>query len=96
MAVPGSGVRVDVLRLSNVRVRVAPKRIEDTAREGDFDAIVSSDDTMLSMSGGVSQAILAAAGQQVAREAAAVVPLRVGISPSPHPGLCPFAAFSTR
>lgn len=41
-------------------------------------AIVSSDDHMLSMSGGVSRAILKAAGNSIALEAAKKVPARLG------------------
>jgi O-acetyl-ADP-ribose deacetylase (regulator of RNase III) len=56
---------------------VVSSRFAETLAER-IDAIVSSDDTMLSMSGGVSQAILRRAGPRLAEEARRLVPLKVG------------------
>jgi O-acetyl-ADP-ribose deacetylase (regulator of RNase III) len=59
-------------------VHVSPRRLEALARDGTVDAVVSSDDTELSMGGGVSAALLAAAGSEVREEAARLAPLTVG------------------
>jgi hypothetical protein len=48
------------LTLSGVDVAVIADPIEVAVQRGGFDALVSSDDTQLSMAGGVSRAILAA------------------------------------
>jgi O-acetyl-ADP-ribose deacetylase (regulator of RNase III) len=66
------------LSINSVAVAVVAERIETLVRKGGFDALVSSDDTRLSMGGGVSGAILSAAGAALRDEAQKVVPLRLG------------------
>src|SRR3954469_11459748 len=68
----------DVLLVNGVSVAVSRHPIELLVRSGGIDALVSSDDTHLSMSGGVSRAIRLAAGDRIVEEAQALVPLRVG------------------
>ena len=67
-----------VLVLNGVSIAITGDRIERAVARGGFDALVSSDDTQLSMGGGVSRAILIAAGSGIVSEAQALVPLRVG------------------
>jgi O-acetyl-ADP-ribose deacetylase (regulator of RNase III) len=69
--------RLDV-RLNRTHVTVLRSRIEDVLRTFRLDAVVSSDDTRLSMSGGVSAAIRKLAGPELVQEAQGLVPLRVG------------------
>jgi O-acetyl-ADP-ribose deacetylase (regulator of RNase III) len=69
---------VAALSIGRVQVVVTASRIETAARDGKFDALVSSDDTSLSMSGGVSKAILDAAGPTLKQEANRLLPVRVG------------------
>jgi O-acetyl-ADP-ribose deacetylase (regulator of RNase III) len=67
-----------VLAIQKVRVIVGPWRVEALARQRTVEAIVSSDDTLFSMSGGVSKAILHAAGSIVQDEAKRLLPVHVG------------------
>ena len=78
MSISPESSQSTLLSLGGVRVSVTSRRIEDEARAESYDAVVSSDDTHLSMGGGVSQAILKIAGASVAREATSLVPLNVG------------------
>lgn len=66
------------LRINGVAVIVVSNRIEDLVRAGGYDALVSSDDTRLTMCGGVSAAILSAAGPAIRDEVSKIVPLRLG------------------
>lgn len=66
------------IRLRHVLVVVDKRRIEEFASDRTVDAIVSSDDTSLSMSGGVSKAILEAAGSVLKEQARGALPLRMG------------------
>src|ERR1700723_2230900 len=56
------------------RIRIVSGNIVDVVA----DAIVSSDDNYLTMGGGVSMAIRAAAGEEVYREARRLVPVPIG------------------
>jgi O-acetyl-ADP-ribose deacetylase (regulator of RNase III) len=67
-----------LVSVGGVRVLVNSDRVEAAVLRGGFDALVSSDDTSLSMGGGVSKAILSAAGSSIAEEAAHLTPLTVG------------------
>jgi O-acetyl-ADP-ribose deacetylase (regulator of RNase III) len=66
------------LILNDVRVSIVVNRIEWLVLAGGFDAVVSSDDAQLSMGGGVSGAILSAAGGTVTEESKRLSPLKVG------------------
>jgi serine/threonine-protein kinase len=67
-----------VLRIAPIEVRLTAKPLEEIVRTTHFDAIVSSDDSRLSMSGGVSAIIGRLAGAAVRDEVASRLPLRVG------------------
>ena len=69
---------IHLVRINNVRVVLSSAPIEALAAAGGFDALVSSDDTGLSMGGGVSRAIRLAAGEVIAEEARRLGPLKVG------------------
>ena len=71
-------VRGEVIdfKLGPIRVVVSPKPIEALPQV--LDALVSSDDTHLSMGGGVSAAILKAAGPELKRDAQQLLPVSVG------------------
>jgi O-acetyl-ADP-ribose deacetylase (regulator of RNase III) len=66
------------LRINDVSVVISSEPIEGIARAGGLDALVSSDDTRLSMGGGVSAAIRIAGGELIAQEARKLAPVRVG------------------
>ena len=66
------------LRVNDVSVVISDEPIEAIARAGGLDALVSSDDTRLSMGGGVSGAIRIAGGEVIAQEARKLAPVRVG------------------
>ena len=66
------------LRINDVSVVISSEPIEGIARAGGLDALVSSDDTRLSMGGGVSAAIRTAGGELIAQEARKLAPVRVG------------------
>jgi O-acetyl-ADP-ribose deacetylase (regulator of RNase III) len=65
-------------RVGPIEVHVRPDRLETIIRTGNLDAVVSSDDSTLSMSGGVSAAIAALAGTAIRNEVASHLPLPVG------------------
>ena len=78
---PSHGVNlggIHQLRINNVSVILSSARIQELAHAGGFDALVSSDDIHLSMSGGVSRAIRIAGGDAIADEARRLAPLKVG------------------
>jgi O-acetyl-ADP-ribose deacetylase (regulator of RNase III) len=66
------------LFINGVSVGVSEQPIETLVQAQRVDALVSSDDTHLSMGGGVSRAIRLAAGEQIVEEARALTPLSVG------------------
>jgi O-acetyl-ADP-ribose deacetylase (regulator of RNase III) len=66
------------LRINNVGVLISSVPIEKLVRFIGFDALVSSDNTQLSMQGGVSRAIRIAGGEAIAKEARRLAPLKVG------------------
>jgi O-acetyl-ADP-ribose deacetylase (regulator of RNase III) len=68
----------DAIVINGVSVTVSSLPIETVVRADRWDALVSSDDTLLSMSGGVSLAIRNAGGPTIATEAKKLVPLAVG------------------
>src|ERR1700730_17966352 len=66
------------LSIGQIEVVVVPSRIEEVASGGHLDALVSSDDNSLSMSGGVSKAILDSAGPTLKEHANRLLPVRIG------------------
>jgi O-acetyl-ADP-ribose deacetylase (regulator of RNase III) len=64
--------------LGSVVVRLTSRPLEMIVTQGIFDAVVSSDDSVLSMGGGVSAAIAAAAGSGVKAEVEHLLPASVG------------------
>ena len=66
------------LVLGKVVVSVSALPIERLIAGSDSDAIVSSDDTQLSMTGSVSRTVRNQAGEEVVEEAQRLVPLKVG------------------
>ena len=66
------------LVLGKVVVSVSAGPIERLIAGSDSDAIVSSDDTQLSMTGSVSRTVRNHAGEEVVEEAQRLVPLKVG------------------
>ena len=61
-----------------IEIKLCADPLETLLRTHAFDAVVSSDDAMLSASGGVSKLIRDLGGEVLQREAAAQVPLPVG------------------
>jgi O-acetyl-ADP-ribose deacetylase (regulator of RNase III) len=64
--------------LGGIIVRVTTRPLETLGLQGTVDAVVSSDDSMLSMGGGVSAAIAGAAGAKVKAEVEHLLPASVG------------------
>ena len=79
---PDSGIRWSpgselTLQVGSIEIQLRALGLQDVIRSATFDAVVSSDDAMLSMSGGVSRAIRELAGN-VRDEVASQLPLPVG------------------
>ena len=64
--------------IGSTTINVTTSRMENLLSRQDFDAVVSSDDTHLTMSGGLSGAIARLAGKEILSEIAALVPLPMG------------------
>jgi O-acetyl-ADP-ribose deacetylase (regulator of RNase III) len=74
----GTGGRGFTTHVGTVAIRVRSEPIETIAADTELDAIVSSDDSMLSMAGGVALAIESLAGSGIRSEVAGALPLAVG------------------
>jgi O-acetyl-ADP-ribose deacetylase (regulator of RNase III) len=73
----GSGSDL-LLHVGPIEIRLRPDPLETVIQTVGLDALVSSDDSVLSMSGGVSAVIAALAGSIVRDEVASQLPLPVG------------------
>jgi O-acetyl-ADP-ribose deacetylase (regulator of RNase III) len=66
------------LRIGTVEIQVRAESLQEIVATTDLDAIVSSDDSTLSMAGGVSAAIASLTGSAIRDEVASRLPLPVG------------------
>jgi O-acetyl-ADP-ribose deacetylase (regulator of RNase III) len=76
--VPPNGQLPLELRIGTVDVQLRADRLETLVHNTRFDAIVSTDDSMLSMEDGVSAIIASLAGRGIRDEVASQIPLPVG------------------
>lgn len=86
---PHPGVSDEVLELDHCSVAVSLDPIRRTLEREHFDAVVSSDDSMLSMSGGVSGELRDLGGPAFVAEAQKLVPVAIGSVAVTPPGAIP-------
>jgi O-acetyl-ADP-ribose deacetylase (regulator of RNase III) len=78
-----------ILRIGTIEIQVRAEPLQEIVANTDLDAIVSSDDSTLSMAGGVSAAIASLTGSVIRDEVASRLPLPVGAIAVTSAGMLP-------